>query len=231
MFYKRIAARSHHHNHIHHQSHLIQTHRTLLFAGFCVFSLVYLYLANQPTGLRSHRAVNLRRRVDTRFVNEITERRLNLLLANLQQRERLIQPDLQSKLGLLSFEEIRNLKLTQFEHEHDYFPTELKRFLKLDRTNTTIQVTSEFVDYLRNVSNFFSFKKPRNEFVIEPIRNVSRRPAILIAADFKYFSPVIDALTQIRKYLPDYPLVVYDLGLYSSYMIEQVTYFTQLLSL
>lgn len=195
--------------------------RTFIFTCFCVFSLVYLYLANRPSAPVFLSSRSLARRLNsvatsTRFVNEISEERLNKLLRVLQQRESDIRPDLQSYLGLISFDDIRN-ELTIENNQ-----TRIGEFLTLAEVNRTVQVTPKFVKYLRNMSEFFSFVRPRNDFVLETIRDPKRKPALLIGTDFKYFSLVMDALQHIKQYLPDYPLVVYDLGIYSSYMLEQV---------
>jgi hypothetical protein len=50
------------------------------------------------------------------------------------------------------------------------------------------------------------------------------KPAILIAADFKYFGPVLDALKLIKANFYEFEIVIYDLGIHSSYMIKEVNF-------
>jgi hypothetical protein len=175
----------------------------VLFLSFLIISAgVCIYLPNslRKTGLliefKLHvRAFNESYRAHDAYLVDISAQRLNKLLDILHEKEKTLGWAMRH-LGLLMFDNI-----TQ---DTDGF---------LTRVDQHVRVTDPFLRYLHNITDFYVLKRRRNVIQKRPIERKEDKPVILMASDSKYYLLLQATLHNIHKYMPDYEIIVYDLGL------------------
>lgn len=116
---------------------------------------------------------------DVLFLNQLESDRLGRFFDILQETETKYFGNYQlgQQLGLISFERIKSVK-TRNSTDAVEFEYEINEFLRLDR-NDRIKPTYKFVEYLKNKSSYFSYKKPRNNFEMKKLTLVSLKMKVL----------------------------------------------------
>jgi hypothetical protein len=136
--------------------------------------------------------------------------RLNKLFDLVYEKEKKIEPVLR-KLGLVVFDDLINDKLSLLPLSFNEFRTEIPSFLQI--VDRKVKATPKFIQFLNEQSNFYSFANPRKNVERSKIARKNEMPTIVTAANQKYFDALQATVYQIHKYLPDYRLIIYDLGL------------------
>lgn len=85
----------------------------------------------------------------------VSARRMNSLFAILLEKEKRYKSAMEN-LGLVLFENMINGKQ---DSALEKFPDETKKFLKIE--DNRVKVTDEFISFLHNISDFYTFKRPK----------------------------------------------------------------------
>lgn len=152
---------------------------------FMLVSVLFIVFYSLSS-LNVHQDANSNRKLSSKtqgsglFLNKINQHRLGRLFSKLALVEKnyFSSENLNEKLGLISFKQIREIKEKNSSEleKNDYkkFSYEIKEFLNIDQSNGNIRPSEKFIDYLKNKSEFFSYKKPRIQFRQDPIQTVIR---------------------------------------------------------
>lgn len=152
---------------------------------FMLVSVLFIIFYSLSS-LNVHQDTNSSRKLSSKtqgtdlFLNKINQDRLGRLFSKLALVEEnyFSSENLSEKLGLISFKQIKEIKEKNSSEleKNDYkkFSYEIKEFLYIDPNYGNIRPSEKFIDYLKNKSEFFSYKKPRIQFRQDPIQTVSR---------------------------------------------------------
>ena len=113
-----------------------------------------------------------------RFAPALSPSRLNRLFRVLQSKEKEYGSIL-SELGVVSFEQLVKDKLSfpasqAATSQFAVYRNEVKSFLRINSSSQTLLVSNEFVDYLRHISDLYSFHSTLENMTHEPFRKVIR---------------------------------------------------------
>lgn len=149
--------------------------KQLIFLVFIILTFKLFDKLNSNT--YSLRVKNDRKYNYKKFINDINEDRINKLFRILQKSENKYVNNLQSnqslenKLNLISFNRIKKIK-TKTRHDeynidrlnsddkNNLFKHEIENFLEINQFQNIV-CTTKFVNYLRNKSEYFSYRRPR----------------------------------------------------------------------
>lgn len=143
----------------------------------------------------------------SKYILDISKERINKLFDILHDKEKLFSGVFKS-LGLIVFD---NLISGNDEPALKDFSREKERFLKV--VDNRVTVTDEFVSYLHNLSDYYSFEHPRNTVKRSKLSEDQNRPVFVTAANSNYYMPLQATIYQLHRNLPGYDIIVYDLGL------------------
>jgi hypothetical protein len=113
-----------------------------------------------------------------------------------------------SKSDLISFRNIftTNNVSSSYANETDHF----LGFFNKQTSEIDIDVKDRLLNVLNTSSELHSFVKPR--FNVEKKLVKDQIPVVLMAANFKYFQPLKEAILNVHAFFPDFFIYVYDLG-------------------
>lgn len=155
----------------------------------------------------SNNNIDNENKVPSRYILDISKERINKLFDILHDKEKLFSGVFKS-LGLIVFD---NLISGNDEPALKDYSREKERFLKV--VDNRVTVTDEFVSYLHNLSDYYSFEHPRNTVKRSKLSKDQNRPVFVTAANSNYYMPLQATIYQLHRYLPGYDIIVYDLGL------------------
>lgn len=144
----------------------------------------------------------------SKYIQEISKERIHRLFDILHHKELNYSPILES-LNLALFNSFIEKKSSV--EAFKYFKQEVNDFLTV--FDNRVRVTDNFIRYLYNKSDEYSFRTPRINVLKAKILKSEEKPVIVTAANAAYYDALQATVFHVHKHFPDYKLIVYDLGL------------------
>ncbi|CAF0887758.1 unnamed protein product [Brachionus calyciflorus] len=145
--------------------------------------------------------------IKNNYIHDLSTKRLNKLFKILQEKEEKFKIIFES-LNLISFTDYKLEKYNNVLSKN--YQVESNNFLLKNDSN--FMINEKFIKYLYHKTHNYSFDNPRNSVLKRNI-TVNKKPAIVTAANSAYYSALQATVFHIHKHFPDYPLIIYDLGL------------------
>lgn len=129
--------------------------RCLICTCVLIFCIYCFSLSTPDTGDIDHGSLDTSVK---EFRLEISKTRLNRLVKVLESKETLSH----KRLGLISFKDLKTYfsSNSSLDPSLASFKSDIDKYLEL---KSNVEVTDTFVNHLVNLSNFYSFKKPREQ--------------------------------------------------------------------
>jgi hypothetical protein len=159
---------------------------------------------------------------EEKYLIKINSERINKLFQILYAKENLYG-NILNNLKLISFSSLINKKYENISNNktnntsysipnYNEFNKEIKKYLEIDKKK--ILAKPEFVQFLLDKSDKYSFNQPRNNVKKAKIKE-ENKPVFVTAANSDYFDPLQATVDRIHSNFPDFKLIIYDLGLKS----------------
>jgi len=144
------------------------------------------------------------------YLNKISTERINTLFSVLKEKE-VDYKSIFNDFDFFSFTDM--VSHTENITQITPYSSEVKSFL--DIQNNNVVATDLFINYLQEISHnqtFINFQSPERK-LNRKMGKYETKPTIIIAGNSGYYKRLEATIFYVHKYFPDFPLIVYDLGL------------------
>ncbi len=152
------------------------------------------------------------------YLNKISSKRINTLFSILQEKEATYKK-IFNEFNFFSFTDM--VAKTQNRTETTQYQSEVQAFLEIKHDK--VVATDDFIRYLQDQSHnqtFVNFQLETRKSNRQ-MAKYETKPTIVTAAHFGYYKPLEATVFYIHKHFPDFPLIIYDLGL-TTYQLKKL---------